>query len=92
MADGRVRGGVGVRGDSADVRREAASRFLAPLLHHFESSAPGQVGEIADGDAPHIARGCPFQAWSVGEALRLREDVLRVSDDESPRTSRIGLG
>jgi glycogen debranching enzyme len=28
--------------------------------------------EIADGDAPHTPRGCPFQAWSVGEALRLQ--------------------
>ncbi|QYU68430.1 hypothetical protein J4558_27120 [Leptolyngbya sp. 15MV] len=23
-----------------------------------------------DGDAPHIPRGCPAQAWSVGEVLR----------------------
>jgi glycogen debranching enzyme len=60
-----------VRGDTADDRREATTRFLEPLLRHFESSAPGHVGEIADGDAPQTPRGCPFQAWSVGEALRL---------------------
>jgi predicted glycogen debranching enzyme len=69
-----------VRGDSVDARNEASARFLSPLLAHFESSAPGHVAEIADGDAPHIAGGCPFQAWSVGEALRLSEDVLRIDN------------
>ncbi len=67
-----------VHGDTADNRRLATTRFLTPLLRHFEQSAPGQLGEIADGDAPHTAGGCPFQAWSVGEAMRLVEDVLRV--------------
>jgi glycogen debranching enzyme len=27
--------------------------------------------------APHTPRGCPFQAWSVGEALRLDQVVLK---------------
>ena len=36
----------------------------------------GHVSEIADGDPPHTPRGCPFQAWSVGEALRLDRIVL----------------
>ena len=27
--------------------------------------------EIADGDPPHTPRGCPFQAWTVGEAIRM---------------------
>ena len=65
-----------VRGNSQENRVEAATRFLAPLLRHFESSAPGHVAEIADGDAPHTPGGCPFQAWSVGEALRLSESIL----------------
>jgi glycogen debranching enzyme len=83
-----------VRGDTPDNRREAAARFLGPLLRHFESSAPGHVGEIADGDAPHRAAGCPFQAWSVGEALRLAEDVLHVdsADRMSFRAKRGILG
>jgi len=67
-----------VRGSSDDARREARARFLIPLLRHFESSAPGHVAEIADGNTPHTPGGCPFQAWSVGEALRLSQDVLRV--------------
>ena len=36
----------------------------------------GHISEIADGDPPHAPRGCPFQAWSVGEALRLELTVL----------------
>jgi predicted glycogen debranching enzyme len=28
--------------------------------------------EIADGDAPHAPRGCPYQAWTIGEAIRAR--------------------
>ena len=78
-----------VRGDTADNRREARRRFLDPLLRHFGASAPGHVGEIADGDAPYRAQGCPFQAWSVGEALRLSEEVLR-EPSESPNASAPG--
>jgi glycogen debranching enzyme len=31
----------------------------------------GSVTEVLDGDAPHGFGGCPFQAWSVAELLRL---------------------
>jgi predicted glycogen debranching enzyme len=62
---------VRVRGGTANVRREARARFLEPLLGHLDDAGLGHLPEIADGDAPHTARGCPFQAWSVGEALRL---------------------
>ena len=34
----------------------------------------GSVSETADGDAPHAATGCPFQAWSVAETLRVLRD------------------
>jgi glycogen debranching enzyme len=30
----------------------------------------GQVAQLADGDAPHRARGCPVQAIAVAELLR----------------------
>jgi predicted glycogen debranching enzyme len=30
----------------------------------------GQVAQLADGEPPHRYRGCPAQAWSVGELLR----------------------
>jgi glycogen debranching enzyme len=61
-----------VRGGSLQARREARERFLAPLLQLAEESG-GHLPEIADGDHPHASRGCPAQAWSVGEALRLQQ-------------------
>jgi len=67
---------VRVRGDTAGARREARNRFLAPLLGHLDDAGLGHIPEITDGDAPHTSRGCPFQAWSVGEALRLELVVL----------------
>jgi predicted glycogen debranching enzyme len=74
-----------VRVDTTENRIEAASRFLGPLLRHYDESGAGHVAEIADGDAPHTPGGCPFQAWSVGEALRLAEGVLRSSSDALQR-------
>jgi predicted glycogen debranching enzyme len=62
---------VRVRGADAATRREARERFLAPLLAHLDQAGLGHVSEIADGDPPHAPRGCPFQAWSLGELLRL---------------------
>jgi predicted glycogen debranching enzyme len=46
------------------------------LFHGIERHLPefglGSVSETADGQPPHAATGCPFQAWSVGELLRVR--------------------
>ena len=63
---------IRVRGETRTAKDEARSRFLDPMLTLLDPDGSGQLPEIADGDAPHTARGCPFQAWSVGEALRLR--------------------
>jgi predicted glycogen debranching enzyme len=62
---------VRVRGSTAAARREARAKFLDPLLMHMHEGGLGHLPEIADGDPPHTPRGCPFQAWSVGEALRI---------------------
>jgi predicted glycogen debranching enzyme len=59
-----------VNGDDEAHRREARQRFLAPLVAHLDVTGLGHVSEIADGDPPHTPRGCPFQAWSLGELLR----------------------
>jgi predicted glycogen debranching enzyme len=67
---------VRVRGATSAARREARRRFLDPLLSRLDEAGLGHLPEIADGDAPHRPRGCPFQAWSVGEALRLDRVVL----------------
>jgi predicted glycogen debranching enzyme len=64
------------RDRTAAAISEARTRFLTPLLDHLDEAGVGHVSEIADGDAPHRPNGCPFQAWSVGEALRLDRIVL----------------
>ncbi|MGE5185330.1 MAG: amylo-alpha-1,6-glucosidase, partial [Acidobacteriota bacterium] len=67
---------VRVRGATAEVKREARRRFLDPLLARLELAGFGHLSEICDGDPPHRPVGCPFQAWSVAEALRLERVVL----------------
>jgi predicted glycogen debranching enzyme len=50
--------------------RAAALAFLEPLAKSIDRYGLGTLGEISDGDAPHPARGCIAQAWTVGELLR----------------------
>jgi predicted glycogen debranching enzyme len=78
---------VRVATDRAAAKREARRRFLEPLLAHYAPTSPGQIAEVADGDWPHTPRGCPFQAWSVGEALRLSAGSLRPSGRSTPARS-----
>ncbi|MGH6798154.1 MAG: amylo-alpha-1,6-glucosidase, partial [Roseiarcus sp.] len=61
-----------VRGTQDAAKEEARKRFLPPLLDHLETAGLGQVSEVADGDSPHLPGGCPFQAWSVGELIRVQ--------------------
>jgi glycogen debranching enzyme len=65
-----------VRGATPGAKQEARRRFVAPLVAHLEEAGLGHVSEIADAEPPHAPRGCPFQAWSLGEVLRLDRVVL----------------
>ena len=69
---------VRVRGGTTAAKREARERFLAPLFRHLDEAGLGHISEIVDGDSPFAPRGCPFQAWSLGEALRL--DLVVLAD------------
>jgi glycogen debranching enzyme len=60
-----------VNGDTEASRVEARTRFQAPLEARLSAAGLGHVGEIADAEPPYTPRGCPFQAWSAGELLRL---------------------
>ena len=77
LAGAFVEGWVRSRGATVEAKREARARFLAPLLRHLDEAGLGHVSEIADPEPPFTPRGAPFQAWSVGELLRLDLDVLR---------------
>jgi len=41
------------------------------LSRHLPAAGIGSLSEIFDGDPPHTPRGCPAQAWSVAEIIRL---------------------
>lgn len=57
--------------DFSPKSKTRAARWIEPLTQHLvEDGCLGSISEIFDGDAPHTARGCHAQAWSVGEVLR----------------------
>ena len=67
---------VKVNGNTPEARKQAWA-FLAPMQEHLKKAGLGSISEIADGDSPHTPRGCPAQAWSVGEVLRCYwEDII----------------
>ena len=68
-----------VCGDSTDNRKQASARFIQPLLDHMQTAGLGHVSEVADGEHPHRPGGCPFQAWSLGELLRMQKMVVERS-------------
>jgi predicted glycogen debranching enzyme len=45
---------------------------LDAVVDHVGDAGLGSISETADGDAPHGATGCPYQAWSVAEVIRAR--------------------
>jgi glycogen debranching enzyme len=75
-----------VRGESSLPECE---RLIAPLEARLTSDGClGQVSEVFDAEAPHLAGGCPAQAWSVAELLRVRLSVLPLTPTLSPRGGR----
>jgi predicted glycogen debranching enzyme len=70
-----------VHGGGAERRAEADRRFVAPLRAHLREAGLSHVSEIADGDPPHTPRGCPWQAWSLGELMRMTAAL--AGDDQA---------
>ena len=65
-----------VRGGSAEAKREAKDRFIVPLERHIETAGIGHISEICDAEEAFTPRGCPFQAWSYGEYLRIKRQLI----------------
>lgn len=65
---------------SAAARAEALAA-LRPLVAEMDRHALGQIAEVYDGDdspeRPRGPGGCPAQAWSVAEPLRVMLMALR---------------
>jgi glycogen debranching enzyme len=77
---------IRTRGSTRVAKQYARAAFLQPLLQHLHAAGLDHISEIADGEPPHTPRGCPFQAWSLSEILRLSLVVL--ADDNSPPPPR----
>lgn len=76
-----------VHGKSPAQSKQARA-FLDGLETHLHEAGLGQVSEIFDGDAPHQARGCVAQAWSVAEPLRALIEDLGLNAGTKPTPSR----
>jgi predicted glycogen debranching enzyme len=64
---------IRLRGTAGTERAKALVQNLASKLG---TAGLGTLSEIYDGDSPFTPRGCPAQAWSVAEILRVcREDL-----------------
>jgi glycogen debranching enzyme len=65
----------------SDDAKQRVRQILQPLLNELECTRMengqfmggclGQLAEVYDGDPPHRPGGCPAQAWSVAEVLRI---------------------
>ena len=53
----------------------APARWLGVFEEALRTGCLGQIGEVADGDAPYVPGGCVAQAWSVAEILRAAVEV-----------------
>ena len=72
---------LAVRGRHRRVRLRLAE-VLWPLVRRAREE--GTLPEVFAGDRPHIAGGCPAQAWSVAEVLRAQAALERLTDS-APR-------
>ncbi|HST17439.1 MAG TPA: amylo-alpha-1,6-glucosidase [Gaiellaceae bacterium] len=63
---------IGPYVDAARAAGLPLDGVLDGLDAHLADWGLGSVSETADGAPPHLATGCPFQAWSVAELLRVR--------------------
>ena len=69
---------VRVRGCHIRSKKEARTKFLPRIYQHLNDAGLGHISEICDAEPPHTPRGCPFQAWSLGELLRLERAALAL--------------
>lgn len=71
-----------VRDFADEAIEEARTRFIAPWEAELDNAGLGHVSEVFDGDEPHHAGGCPFQAWSLSELIRVKnllDDPARLT-------------
>jgi predicted glycogen debranching enzyme len=76
---------IGPYADAVRRSGDDPSGVLQGLELHLGEFGLGSVSETLDGDEPHAATGCPFQAWSVAELIRARSGVDPGPSQETTR-------
>jgi len=71
---------INVTGD-----HDRAARALARVSEMKKHRGLGGISEVYDGDAPHRANGCPWQAWSMSEIRRAQMLVANKPDAKAER-------
>lgn len=71
---------VNVTGD-----HDRAAKALRKVNQMKRHRGLGGISEVYDGDAPHRANGCPWQAWSVAEIRRAEMLVANKPKEEKTR-------
>ncbi|MTI49200.1 MAG: glycogen debranching protein [Firmicutes bacterium] len=60
----------------SDKSKANARGMLEIFYDHMMDGCLGSISEILDGDEPFKPRGCPAQAWSVAEILRVYHEYI----------------
>lgn len=53
--------------------REYLNDAMDQILVQLDMGLIGSIAEIFDAETPHLSKGCPAQAWSVAELLRIAD-------------------
>ena len=69
-----------VHGNTVEAARTVRDQLQA-LEPMMREGCVGQLPEIYEGDFPTESKGCFGQAWSVGEMIRVFEDVEKILAD-----------
>jgi predicted glycogen debranching enzyme len=64
-------------GEFGDKAKAEVREVIEPLIGELDRGCLNQIAEVYDGDESQRAAGCPAQAWSVAEVLR----VLALLDE-----------
>jgi len=78
LAGAFIEAWVRVRGNTLEAKQEARARYFESIRALMTAAGLDHVPEITDAVEPYTPRGCPFQAWSLGELLRLDQVVLKA--------------
>jgi predicted glycogen debranching enzyme len=71
LAGAFIEAWVRVRGNTPEAKQEARKRYFESIRALMTVAGLNHLPEITDAVEPYAPRGCPFQAWSLGEFLRL---------------------